>query len=199
MEWLDFAVGFNELQQCVLAAQCNAQLAEGFVVVGIGEEGVAGFDDSMMLVFDEAADADTKRHTEEVEVLHLVEIDAVDANGLLWLCWWQVEHFAAAFFKVHIETGHFTHPVAEVGFMADDDDGFAVVMAGDGFAECLEVAFFEKWLNLRCCVWHVTAEHFRCLQGACFWRGPDFAVVFGVEITCQRWVGVFQPFFAGHC
>lgn len=199
VERFEFAVWSDELQQCVLAAQCNAQLAEGFAVVWIGEEGVAGFDDPFVLIVDEGADADTERYAEEIQVLHLIEIDAVDADGLLWLCWWQIEHFAAAFFEVHIEAGHFSHPVAEVGFVADDDDGFAVVVAGDGFSECLEVAFFEKWLNLRCYVWHVAAEHFGCLERACFWRGPDFAMVFGVEITCQRWVGVFQPFFAGHC
>lgn len=169
VEGFEFAVWGDELQQCVLAAQCNAQLAEGFAVVWVSEEGVAGFDDSFVLVLDEGADADSERYAEEIQVLHLLEVDAVDADGLLGLCWRQVEHFAAAFFEVHIEAGHFTHPVAEVGFVADDDDGFAVVVAGDGFAECLEVAFFEKRLNLRCCVWHVAAEHFGCLERACFW------------------------------
>lgn len=169
VEWFGFAVGFNELQQRVLAAQCNAQLAEGFAVIWIGEEGVAGFDDPLVLILDEGADADAKGYAEKVEVFHLLEVDAVDADGLLWLRWWQVEHFAAAFFEVHIEPGHFTHPVTEVRFVPDDDDGFAVVVVDERFAECLKVAFFKKWLDLWRHIRHVAAEHFCCLQGAGFW------------------------------
>ena len=196
LEGFAFAVRFGKLQQGVLAAQGDAQLAEGVAVVGIGEEGVARLDDALVLAFDEGGDADAEGDAEQFEVVHLLKVDAVDADGLFWLGRRQVEHFAAAFFEMDVEAGHGAHPVAEVGLMADDDDGFAVFVAGQGGAKGVEVAFFEEGHDFGRHFWHVAAEHFGGLQGADFWRCPHGHAVFDVEVACQGGIGVFKFFTA---
>lgn len=128
-----------------------------------------------MLALDERRDADADRNAEKIEGFHLVEVDACDADGTFRRMWRQIEHFAAAFFEMHVEPGHGAHPVAEIWLVADDDEGVAVFVAADGVGESVEIAVLQKWLDLRRNVWHVTAEHLGGLQRAGLWRCPDFA------------------------
>ena len=139
-ERLVAAVGLDEFKQGVLAAQRNTQGAQCVAVVGVIEESIAGFDDLLVLALDEGGDADTDRHAEKVEGFHLVEVDAGDADGAFRRVWRQIEHFAAAFFEMHVETGHGAHPIAEIGLVADDDEGVAMFVAADGVGEGVEIA-----------------------------------------------------------
>ena len=175
VEGFEVAVWLDELQEGVLAAQSDAQRAQCVAVVGIVEKGVARLDDLFVLALDERRDADADRNAEKIEGFHLVEVDACDADGAFRRMRRQIEHFAAAFFEMHVEAGHGAHPVAEIWLVADDDEGVAVFVAADGVGESVEIAILQKWLDFRRNVRHITAEHLGGLQRAGLWRCPDFA------------------------
>lgn len=87
------------------------------------------------------------RNAEKIEGFHLVEVDACDADGAFRRMWRQVEHFAAAFFEMHVEAGHGAHPVAEIRFVADDDEGVAVAVVADGVGKGVDVTIFQERLD----------------------------------------------------
>ena len=148
-EDLALAIRRDELQKRVLAAQRHAQGAQRIAVVRVFEKGVTRRDDVLMLFADEPCDADTERHAVKVQRAHLLKIDLIDADRFPRRLWREVEQFPLPLLEMHIQPRHLPHPVAEIRFVAHDNDRLAVIMVSQRLRKGLKVPFPEKRLDHR--------------------------------------------------